>query len=188
MKKTVIPGPKSPKPVAPPGPPRPSMLIGRRGTSRSRARFAAVQALYQMAMTGAGADAAAREFLHHRLDAPPGEAGQTEIDETLFTDILHGVATAGEELDNMIAGVLSEGHEVDRLEMLLRLILRAGAYELSNRFDVPARVTIGEYMSVAWSFYDRATRSLVNATLDRLARTLRPEEMEGHGDGRPPAG
>lgn len=167
--------------------PKANPLIGSMGTARSRARLAVVQALYQMAMTGAGPDAVIREFQRHRLDAPQGETLHADIDERMFVDLVRGTA-GGEDLDDMIAGVLDVEHEVDRLETLIRVILRAGAYELSERFDVPARVTVKEYVDVAEAFYDRRGRALVNAALDRLARTLRPDEMELNGDGRPPAG
>jgi N utilization substance protein B len=157
------------------------------GTARSRARLAAVQALYQMTMTGAGADAVVREFLRHRLDAPPGETLH-ELDATLFAELVRGVSATTEELDDLIAAVLSDEHEVDRLETLARVVMRAGAYELSERFDVPAPVAIKEYVDVAEAFYDRRGRSLINAVLDRLARTLRPDEVGEESGGRAPAG
>lgn len=167
--------------------PRPGVIIGSMGTARSRARLAAVQALYQMEMTGVGPEAVIREFQRHRLDAPQGETVHADVDERLFVELVRGTA-AGEDLDDLIAGVLNVEHEVDRLETLLRIILRTGAFELSERFDVPARVTVKEYVDVAEAFYDRRGRSLVNAALDRLARELRPDEMNLVGDGRPPAG
>lgn len=167
---------------------RPSMPSGSMGTARSRARLAAVQALYQMSMTGASADAVVKEFLRHRLDEPEREDVYTEVDDTLFTELVSGVAAGREELDDMIAAVLSDDHDVERLETIVRVLLRAGAFELSGRFDVPAPVIIKEYVDVAEAFYDRRGRSLVNAVLDRLGRALRPDELEDRGGGRAPAG
>lgn len=168
--------------------PKPGVIIGSMGTARSRARLAAVQALYQMEMTGAAPETVIREFQRHRLDAPHGETVHVDVDERMFVDLVRGAAAAGEELNDMLAGVLDAELEVDRLETLMRVILRTGAHELSARFDVPAQVTIKEYVDVAEAFYDRRGRSLVNAALDRLARTLRPDEMGLRDDGRPPAG
>jgi len=65
-------------------------------------------------------------------------------------------------------------------------VLRAGAYELSHRLDVPARVTIKEYVDVADAFYDKKGTHLVNAVLDQLARALRPEELEDRPGGPTP--
>jgi len=49
----------------------------------------------------------------------------------------------------MIAAVLVEDWTVERLETLLACILRAGAHELADRPDVPARVVISEYVDLA---------------------------------------
>jgi N utilization substance protein B len=154
--------------------------------SRRAARLAAVQALYQMAMTGAGADTTVREFRRHRLGRPSSKTAAGIADPVLFAELVKGVAAAGEELDDMIAAVLTEGHSVDRLETLLKVALRAGAFELANRRDVPAPVTIHEYVDVVESFYDKKGTSLANAVLDRLARALRPDELEDRPGGRTP--
>ena len=147
---------------------------------RRAARLAAVQALYQMAMTGAGAEAVIREFVRHRLGTQAAKTSVGGADQALFAELVRGVAGAGDELDDMIAAVLTDQHDIDRLETVLKVVLRAGAFELANRLDVPAPVTINEYVEVAEAFYDRKGTSLANAVLDRLARALRPEELETH--------
>jgi transcription antitermination protein NusB len=153
--------------------------------ARSRARLAAVQALYQMAVTEAGADQVVREFTRHRL-GPQNEPEGGAADPALFAELVRGVEAAGGELDDMIAAVLAEDHDVERLETVLKVVLRAGAYELSHRLDVPARVTIKEYLDVAEAFYGKKETKLVNAVLDRLAHALRPEELEDRPGGRTP--
>ena len=55
---------------------------------------------------------------------------------------------------------------------MLRAILRAGAYELDRKRDVPARVVVSEYVDVAHAFVDRDETGMVNAVLDQLARQL----------------
>ena len=154
-------------------------------SARSRSRLAAVQALYQMAVTAAGAEQVVREFLRHRL-GPQNEPEGGAVDPALFAELVRGVEAAGDELDDMIAAVLAEDHDVERLETVLKVVLRAGAYELSHRLDVPARVTIKEYVDVAEAFYDKKETKLVNAVLDRLARALRPEELGDRPGGSPP--
>jgi N utilization substance protein B len=154
--------------------------------SRSAARLAAVQALYQMVMTGATADSIVREFRRHRLGGPSSKTAAGMADPVLFAELVKGVAAAGEELDDMIAAVLTEDHSIDRLETLLKVALRAGAFELANRRDVPAPVTIDEYLNVVEAFYDKKGKGLANAVLDRLARALRPEELEDRPGGRTP--
>ena len=57
-------------------------------------------------------------------------------------------------------------------------MLRAGAFELDRRPDIPARVVISEYVDVANAFLDRDETGMVNAVLDLLARQLRAAEFE----------
>jgi len=152
-------------------------------TAASAARLAAVQALYQMSMTGHGADAVVREFRLHRLGQQIEDANAAAADPAMFAELVRGVSENVDELDDMLAAVLSDELDVDRLETVLKIILRAGVFELSARLDVPAPVAINEYVDVADAFYARKETALVNAVLDRLARSLRPEELEGHPGG-----
>ena len=59
---------------------------------------------------------------------------------------------------------------MDRIDATLRAILRAAAFELLRRKDIPARVVITEYVDVAKAFYDDDATGIVNATLDAMAR------------------
>jgi N utilization substance protein B len=166
-----------------PGPPP------RPGRRRSAARLAAVQALYQMELsgtsaTGAAIDAVIREFIAHRIGQEIDGEQYGEVDQALFADIVKGASLRRNDLDRMIASALTEDWPVDRLEAILRAILRAGAYELLERTDVPARVTISEYLDVAHAFFGGKEPNLVNGVLDRLARILRADDLEP-GGGRP---
>ncbi len=151
---------------------------------RSAARLAAVQALYQTDHSGARPDAVLEEFLRFRL----GDSFDTEHDaapdKNLFTEIVRGVSVRRQSLDDMISAALTETWPLGRLEYILRAILRAGAYELEARPGTPARVVITEYVDVAHAFYDGQEPGMVNGLLDRLARTLRPDEFGA----RPEAG
>lgn len=160
---------------------------GATGRRRSAARLAAVQALYEMDVAGADADDVLEEFLQKRWrlgragEAPEstdsGDEPLTDPDEEWLGDLVHGVATGCEELDGFIGMALSGDWTVDRLETLLRVILRAGAYELAKKPDVPAAVVITEYLDVAHAFFEGKETSLVNGVLDHLARELRPGEL-----------
>ncbi len=66
---------------------------------------------------------------------------------------------------------------------MLRAILRAGAYELMARSDVPARVAISEYLDVAHAFFAGKEPGLVNGVIDRLANELRPGDLAEGRDG-----
>lgn len=145
---------------------------------RSNARLAAVQALYQLELNpGRGADAVIGEFAHHRLGRDIDGDRLGEADPTLFADIVRGVAADRERLDESVSAALTDEWPLVRLETLLRLILEAGAYELVHRADIPPRVTLSEYIAVADAFFDGKEPALANGVLDRLARTLRHEDL-----------
>ncbi len=145
------------------------------GQRRSTARLAAVQALYQIEMTGMATEAVIGEFLDHRLKEEVDGVRLDGADRRMLRDLIAGVTLEATALDDMLSAVLEEGWPVERLETLLRLVLRAGAYELSERPDVPPRVVIAEYVDLADAFFGGKEPGLVNGVLDRLARSLRPE-------------
>ena len=156
------------------GPPRPVGAARR----RSNARLAAVQALYQLELNpGRGAQSVIGEFVHHRLGREIDGERYGAADEALFADIVGGVAADRERLDESISAALSDAWPLARLETLLRLILEAGAYELVHRADIPPRVTLSEYIAIAYAFFDGREPILANGVLDRLARTLRGADL-----------
>lgn len=148
---------------------------------RSAARLAAVQALYQMDMTGVSADAVIVQFSDPDLRRQWAESSFAEFERGLFSQIVRGVTSRRAELDRIIAAALTSDWTVERLEILLRRILEAGTYELTERTDVPPRVVITEYVDVAHAFYSGAEPGLVNGVLDKLAHTFRDTEMAGRG-------
>lgn len=163
-------------------------------TQRRRvARLAACQALYEIELSGISPDAALRDFIPNRWNMVDEDDGAShpdplpEPDGDLLCAVVRGVSDHHGALDGMIASLLAESWSSDRLEVLMRSILRAGAFELLGRKDIPARVVISEYVEVAKAFFAGTEPGMVNAVLDRLAHTLRPEEMGGEGgsDGGP---
>ena len=158
------------------------------GRRRSVARLLAVQALYQIELNkieasgGAGVDAVIAEFVKHRLGQEIEGENYGEADRALFADIVRGASARQGELDGMISAALSEEWPLHRLETILRAILRAGAYELLGRADVPPRVVISEYLDVAHAFFAGKEPGMVNGVLDRLARVLRQDDVD-HGLG-----
>jgi N utilization substance protein B len=152
----------------------------RRGGSRRRsvARLAAVQALYQIELNReVEPESVVREFARHRFGREIDGDQYGEADPDLFSDIVRGVAVDQERLDTIISAVLTEEWPLLRLDSVLRAILRAGAYELVYRHDVPPRVSISEYTDIAHAFFIGKEPGLANGVLDRLGRTLRAAEM-----------
>jgi N utilization substance protein B len=140
------------------------------------ARLAAVQGLYQLALAHSTADKIIRYF----SDNPAAfleEAGvggaDGSVDKELFADIIRGVTSNEAALDKMIAGTVDAGVSVARIEILLRAILRAGAFELHHHGSIPAGVIINDYVDVTHAFFGAKEPGFVNAVLDKLAKKLR---------------
>jgi N utilization substance protein B len=163
--------------TASPGGRRDAPPTGRNIDRRSAARLAAVQALYQIELAGGSTTEVVEQFLRHHLREREEDAAFGKPDTALFAAIVRGVAERAEDIDRMLASTLTESWTVERLEVVLRCILRAGAYELLARPGVPARAAINEYVELAHAFYAGAEPGMVNGLLDRLARLLRPEEF-----------
>jgi transcription antitermination protein NusB len=148
------------------------------GRRRTVARLAAVQALYQLELNPElDPEAAVREFARYRFDQEIDGDQLAEADPAFFADIVRGVAADQERLDAEISAALVEEWPLARLDAVLRAILRAGAWELVHRPDVPARVSISEYISIAHAFFSGKEPGLANGVLDRLGRTLRATDM-----------
>ena len=147
--------------------------------TRSNARLAATQALYQWEATGVKPATVIKEFTDFRLGEVVDDVALPPADLKLFTLVVTGAAANVEELDDMIAAVLTEDWTVERLEATLRAVLRCGSFELAHREDVPPRVVITEYVAVCDAFFGAKETGLVNGILDQLARQLRPGEMDG---------
>lgn len=153
------------------------------GGRRTAARLAAVQALYQMAITGAAAETVIEEFVAHRAGEDGDGSSLAAADRDLFADLVRGASARESEIERLIAPALAPGWTFARLETILQVILRAGAYELLARPDVPLEVVINEYVNLAHDFFAGREPAFVNGVLDRLARSLRAEEAEAAAHG-----
>ena len=145
----------------------------KRSLSRAAARLAAVQALYQQEMESTPVAVLLHEFHQHRLGATIDGVEYAEAEVAFFDDLVKGAHARREELDTLIAGKLAEGWSLARLDKPMKAILRAGAYELAARADVPAATVISEYVDVAKAFYDARETGFVNGLLDGIAKEVR---------------
>ena len=144
-----------------------------RSLSRSAARLAAVQALYQMEMEATPLAKLLHEFHQHRLGATIEDATYADAEQDFFDDVVSGTDARRDEIDGLITDRLAEGWSLDRLDRPMRAILRAGTYELIARPDVPAASVISEYIDVAHAFFDKRETGFVNGLLDAIAKSAR---------------
>jgi N utilization substance protein B len=149
-----------------------------RSSSRSAARLAAVQALYQREMEGTPVPRLLHEFHEHRLGATIEDAEYHDAERDFFDDIVTGVDARRSDIDTLIGARLAQGWTLERLDRPMRAILRAGAYELIARPDVPVATVISEYVDVAHAFYDKRESGFVNGLLDAIAKAARNAKTE----------
>ncbi len=161
-------------------PSSPASAAKSRGNARGAARLAAVQALYQMDITRHDAAAVVAQFMEHRFSHAVDGAHYDSADESFFKDLVLGVVRAQRAVDPLIASHLASGWRLARIDSILRAILRAAAYELNERRDVPAKVIINEYVEMAHAFFGGDEPGVVNGILDAIAREVRPGEVRMH--------
>jgi transcription antitermination protein NusB len=151
---------------------------GRRANRRGAARLAAVQALYQMDLAATPLHDILAEFESHWIGREVEGEEYLPAEAAHFRDVVRGVVADQRKLDPMIDAILSKGWPLKRIETVLRAILRAGAYELDRKPDVPARVVVSEYADIAHAFVEPDETGMINAVLDQLARQLRAGEFD----------
>ena len=145
---------------------------------RSAARLAVVQALYQMEVSGKGINEIFAEFESHWMGQEIEGVQYKPAEVGFFRDILQGVLTDQLGIDQQIDQALSSDWPLARVEAVMRATLRAGAYEMRARKDVPSRVVIKEYVDVAGAFFGPTESGMVNAVLDKIARQEREQELK----------
>ena len=156
---------------------KPAKSPDKKANRRGAARLAAVQALYQMDIAGAGINDIFAEFESHWLGNEVEGDKYLPAEAAFFRDIVSGVLREQRNLDPLVDSALARSWPLKRIEAILRAVLRAGAYELGHRNDVPARVVVSEYVDVAGAFVDKDETGMVNAVLDQIARQFRAEEF-----------
>lgn len=147
--------------------------MNEKSRSRSAARLAAVQALYQHTMEKTPVAQLLHEFHQHRLGAEIEDEQYAEADVAFFDDVVKGTAARLAEIDSLIEARLAEGWSLTRLDRTLHQILRAGTYELLARPDVPVGSVINEYLDVAHAFFDAKDTRFANGLLDGIAKDVR---------------
>ena len=149
----------------------------RKANRRGAARLAAVQALYQMDIAGTGVNDILAQFESHWIGREVEGDQYLPAEEAFFRDVVSGVVRDQTKLDPLIDEALSKGWPLQRIDAIIRAVLRAGSYELEHRKDVPARVVVSEYVDVAHAFVDGDETGMVNAVLDHIARQFRGDEF-----------
>ena len=143
---------------------------------RRQARQSAVQALYQLDITDATTKQVVFEFLNHRFGFED-EDGMVAADERFFEALVEGVVQFQDEIDRRLDEQLPDKWPLRRLDTTLRALMRCAVFEITQRPDVPGLVVIDEYVAVANDFFEGKEPGMVNAVLDRIAKSVRAAEF-----------
>lgn len=148
-----------------------------RSVARTLARLAAAQALYEIEVASASPHEVVPAFVSSGFQGIVEDAESGPVDALFFEKLVLGTVGDMATIDPMLSTALEPEFKLARLEVLLRAILRLGAYELLSFGDVPAKVVITEYVELGRDFFSGREPGLVNAVLDRLAHLLREDEV-----------
>ncbi|HSD59794.1 MAG TPA: transcription antitermination factor NusB [Burkholderiales bacterium] len=146
-----------------------------RRSSRRRSRELAVQGLYQWQLAGDSVEVIEKQLRNQR--------DFDKADEQFFGELLRGVLARVPELDQALQPCLDR--PAAQLSPIEHAILLIGAYELSQRLEIPYRVVINEAVELAKTFGGTDGYKYVNGVLDKLAPGLRGAEDRSRGAGGP---
>ncbi|AYQ56858.1 Transcription termination protein NusB [Bathymodiolus thermophilus thioautotrophic gill symbiont] len=136
-------------------------------TPKHRSRERVVQALYQYIVSGGEVLKIEQQFLNQKSG---------KISKAFFSNLFINILKNRTELDALIAPTISR--EANELGTVEQAVLYLGAYELQNSIEVPYKVVINEALEVAKLYGAEGAFKLVNASLDKLAQSLRKIEIE----------
>ena len=145
---------------------------------RSSARLAVVQALYQMDVAQITIKDVVDEFCTFRFGQETEGHTLEKADISFFNDLLNGIVENQKQLDPLIDTHLASSWRLNRIDSTLRAILRAGAYELTTRTEIPPAVVISEYVDVAHAFFEKDEPKVVNAVLQNLSNAQSQKAKE----------
>ncbi|HLS18770.1 MAG TPA: transcription antitermination factor NusB [Paracoccaceae bacterium] len=146
--------------------------------ARSASRLGAVQALYQLEITGADWREVVQEFVQHRLGQEVEGEQYHKADIPHFRRTIEFAVLNQASIDQLTDRALVKSWPLGRLDPILRALFRAAAAEMTGRPEIPARVVIGEYMDVARAFFtEKRELGFVNAVLDQVMREARPDAL-----------
>ncbi|MDP2940934.1 MAG: transcription antitermination factor NusB [Candidatus Omnitrophota bacterium] len=129
---------------------------------RTRAREFALQALYQMDLTHDSAQAVLDNF----WQAQRQEDIEPEM-KTFTAELVLGVEANVTGIDAKISHYATNW-QLERMAVVDRNILRLSCFELTQREDIPPKVSINEAVDLAKKYSGPEAGKFVNAILDKI--------------------
>ena len=135
---------------------------------RSLARRITIQALYQRLVNETDATVLLRQFRQQ-------EEGLGRADPAYFEELLLGTVGQAPELTLILVPHLDR--PLVQLDPDEHAILLLGAWELTNKPEMPWKVVVNESVNLARTFGAEDGYKFVNGVMDKLARQLRAVEI-----------
>ena len=135
--------------------------------NRRQARECALQMLYQLDMSRGEADEIVARFW---------QTNDADSEVRAFADeLVRGVVKNMGELDDLLSSH-STNWKISRMAAVDKNVLRLAAYELTNRPDIPVKVTINEAVEIAKRFGTAESGAFVNGILDNIAGKVKKDQ------------
>lgn len=146
-------------------------------TARNKAaRLMAVQAVYQMSVNAKAAPFVIDEYMFLRKNMVVDGETMVEPDESLFRDIVAGVAERLDDLTGIVnANRPRKEGQVYADEPLLMAHMLCGAYELLSHQSIDYPIIISSYVDVAKAFFAGHEPGLINGVLDSVRKVTREQ-------------
>jgi N utilization substance protein B len=133
---------------------------------RSVSRFYAVQTVYSAEVTGRSIEKVAADNVEIFVSE---DLVLSEMDKEFFQRLLKTTEENLPEIDAAIAKSLSKDWKLERLDNVMKAILRLGLAELLYFNDVPSKVVFNEYIEISKSFFEKNEVAFINGALNSAA-------------------
>jgi N utilization substance protein B len=145
-------------------------IIANRG-----ARLAAVQALFQVELTGKAGKKVLQEFLKYRLSDDEKIIDKTFANTNLFKVLVKSTIEDHIMIDAQLSARLASGWTLERIDPIALASLRLATYELLNCLETPIAVIIDEYVGIVAAFHEGPEAGFVNGILDKIAKETKAD-------------
>ena len=83
-------------------------------------------------------------------------------------DVVKGTIERNEVIEELIDNELKADININKTDILIKLIIKAAIYEFMYLQKVPIKVVISEYLKVSDFFVEKKQKSFLNAILDKV--------------------
>ena len=88
-------------------------------------------------------------------------------------DVVNGTIERKELIQELIDEELKEDININRTDLLIRLMIEAAIYEFMYMHKTPVKVVIAEYLKASDFFVDNSQKKFLNAILDKISKLRR---------------